>query len=215
VVFTTPPPLPRGRHELSRDQVTATQRERMLIAATELLAGVGYRGFGVREICSRAAVSRVNFYDCFADKDGCIFDAYDRFIAVFLERLAGADATGDGWAGYVRGFTTTYLETLQRDLVSARAFQVEMDALGAEARKRRRAAIVQLAELIRDLRERRFPGSVGPPLTAYIGAVYALRQITSDALDERDKPALLSYAAELTDWLTRMTETPSARERKR
>ncbi|MEV0900405.1 TetR/AcrR family transcriptional regulator [Actinoplanes sp. NPDC049802] len=206
VVFTTPPSLPRGRHDLSREQVTAAQRERMLIAATELLADTGHRGFGVREICSRAAVSRANFYSCFADKDACVSAAYDRFIAVCLERLSKVDSSGD-WADCVRGLVTAYLGTLHSDLASARAFQVEMDALGREARGRRRAAIVRLAEFVRDLRERRFPDTAGQvPLSAYLGAIYALRQIASDVLDERDEPELLSLVPELTGWLTRMTE---------
>ncbi len=38
VYFSLPEALPRGRHNLSREHVIAAQRERMLIAATELLA---------------------------------------------------------------------------------------------------------------------------------------------------------------------------------
>ncbi|GAA2715184.1 TetR/AcrR family transcriptional regulator [Actinoplanes palleronii] len=184
VVFTTPPSLPRGRHELTREQVSTAQREKMLIAATELLAGEGYRGFGVREICARAAVSRAAFYESFADKDACVYAAYDRFIEVFLARLAADAGTARDWAGVVGGFVTAYLGTLEWDRVAARAFQVEMDALGRPARQRRRQAVERLAGFIRDLREQQFPGD-GPaaPLSAFVGAIYALRQIASDALD--------------------------------
>lgn len=249
VVFTTPPSLPRGRHVLSRAEVTAAQRERMLIAATELLAGVGYRGFGVREICARAAVSRAAFYACFADKDACVYAAYDRFIAVFLRRLAtsaqppatsaqtpatsaqapatsgqapatgtgeqaalggercAGDAAGDGWAACVRGFVVSYLETLQRDLVAARAFQVEMDALGRPARERRRAALTELAGYVRTVRSQRFPGTGDAvPFSAYLGAVHALRQSASDALDATPAPDLPAMADELAPWLCRMVE---------
>ncbi|GIF15864.1 hypothetical protein Ate01nite_58960 [Actinoplanes teichomyceticus] len=210
VVFTTPASLPRGRHELSRAQVVAAQRERMLIAATELLAGRGYRGFGVREICARAAVSRAAFYDCFADKDACVYAAYDRFIEVFLERLADDAGTAGDWAGVVGGFVTAYLATLERDRVTARAFQVEMDALGRPARQRRRQAIERLAGFVHDMYERRFAGDApGAPLSAYIGAIYALRQIASDALDSGDSPDLRSLAPELTAWLSRMIVTDS------
>ncbi|BCJ40330.1 hypothetical protein GCM10010168_31890 [Actinoplanes ianthinogenes] len=197
VVFTTPPSLPRGRHELPREQVVAAQRERMLIAATELLAGAGYRGFGVREICARAAVSRAAFYECFADKDACVYAAYDRFIAVFLERLGA----GDG----VERFVRAYLATLDSDRVAARAFQVEMDALGRPARRRRRQAVERLAALVRD----RLPGGATVPLSACVGAIYALRQIASDALDSDDEPDLMALAPELTTWLTRMVEDPA------
>ena len=43
VFFTLPEALPRGRHKLTREQVTDAQRERLLAAVTELLAGRGYR----------------------------------------------------------------------------------------------------------------------------------------------------------------------------
>ncbi|GLY00164.1 MULTISPECIES: TetR/AcrR family transcriptional regulator [Actinoplanes] len=207
IVFTTPPTLPRGRHVLSRDQVTAAQRERILIAATELLAGAGHRGFGVREICSEAAVSRAAFYEFFADKDACVNEAYDRFIAVFLEHLAASGAAAVDWAGCIHDFVGSYLRTLQRDLVAARAFQVEMDGLGRPARERRRAAITQLATFIRDLREQRFPGTgAGVPLSAYIGAIYALRQIASDALDADPAPDLPALTGELSGWLCRLVD---------
>jgi AcrR family transcriptional regulator len=209
VVFTTPASLPRGRHELSRERVVAAQREKMLIAVTELLAGRGYRGFGVREICARAAVSRAAFYECFADKDACLYAAYDRFIEVFLDRLAGDARTGADWPAVVGGFVTAYLGTLDRDRVAARAFQVEMDALGRPARQRRRQAVERLAEFVRDLREHLFPGSAPEvPLSAYLGAIYALRQIASDALDSGGSPDLMSLAPELTTWLTTTISGP-------
>ncbi len=202
VVFTTPPALPRGRHELPRERILAAQREKILIAATELLAGEGYRGFGVREICARAAVSRAAFYECFTDKDACVYAAYDRFIEVFLERLSDSAGTGADRAAIVGGFVTAYLGTLDRDRVTARAFQVEMDALGRPARQRRRQAVERLARFVRDLHG----DTPGAPLSAYVGAIYALRQIASDALDSGDEPDLTALAPELTTWLTRMVE---------
>ncbi|MEV4278281.1 TetR/AcrR family transcriptional regulator [Actinoplanes xinjiangensis] len=211
IVFTVPAGLPRGRHALAREQIVDAQRERMLIAATELLAADGYRGFGVREICARAAVSRAVFYACFTDKDACVFAAYDRFIAVFLDRLAAAG--GDDWPGCVRDFVASYLSTLESDLVAARAFGVEMDALGRAARERRRTALTQLAVFVRDLRRRRFPGTGDRvPLSAYLGAIHALRQIAADALDTAPEPDLSALVPELSGWLCRMVEPPCAEE---
>ncbi|MFC4065447.1 TetR/AcrR family transcriptional regulator [Actinoplanes subglobosus] len=211
LVFTVPAGLPRGRHALDRDQIVDAQRERMLIAATELLAADGYRGFGVREICARAAVSRAVFYACFTDKDACVFAAYDRFIEVFLDRLAAVD--GDDWPACVRDFVASYLTTLESDPVTARAFQVEMDGLGRPARERRRAALTRLAGFVRDLRARRFPGTGDRvPFSAYLGAIHALRQIASDALDAAPEPDLSALVPELSGWLCRMVEPPAPEE---
>ena len=65
IFFTLPPALPRGRHKLPREQVTAAQRERLLAAMTELLAARGYLGFGPADIAGRAGVSLGTFYGCF------------------------------------------------------------------------------------------------------------------------------------------------------
>ena len=53
VLARCPEALPRGRHQLTREQVRDAQRERLLAAVTELLAARGYRGFGVGDIASR------------------------------------------------------------------------------------------------------------------------------------------------------------------
>jgi AcrR family transcriptional regulator len=78
VFFTLPEALPRGRHKLPRDQISAAQHERLLVAVTELLAARGYRGFGIEEIAKRAGVSLGAFYECFGGKDECVFAGYDR-----------------------------------------------------------------------------------------------------------------------------------------
>jgi AcrR family transcriptional regulator len=215
VFFHIPVVLPRGRHELTREQVLAAQRERLMIAIAELMADRGYKNVGVREIAARAGVSRGAFYDCFPDKEACVFAAYDRFIGVLLERLAGSVRPDQEWEAFVLGLVQAYLGTLQADLVVGRAFQVEMDALGPEARRRRRQALVGLAQFIRTERERIWSSRLAPiPMSAYIGAVYAVRQIASDALDEEPQPDLLALAPEVASWIGDMLSgTTSAESR--
>src|SRR6218665_2492848 len=87
VFFETPPPLPRGRHSVSREDIVAAQRERLLIAAAELIGADGYRSFGIRELCRAASVSQSVFYEHFADKDTCVFAVYQRFIDVIIRRM--------------------------------------------------------------------------------------------------------------------------------
>jgi AcrR family transcriptional regulator len=202
VFFSIPSTLPRGRHELARAQVLAVQRERLMIAMTELMAERGYEGIGIRDIAARAGVSSAAFYECFADKRTCVFAAYDRFIGVLLERLARAAAQRTTWDAWVLGMIHAYLDTLQQDLVVGRAFQVEMDAVGKEARERRRIALQGLADLIQAERERLWSADRDPlPQTAYIGVVYAVRQIACDALDRDPHPDLHALAPELSSWV--------------
>jgi hypothetical protein len=78
-------------------------------------------------------------------KEACAFAAYERFIQVLLERIAERTAPTTDWNSFIAGLVEGYLATLSQDLVVARAFQVEMDAIGPEARNRRRTALLLFA----------------------------------------------------------------------
>jgi AcrR family transcriptional regulator len=204
VFFTVPEALPRGRHSLARETIVKSQLERLLAAVTELLAGRGYRGFGVGDVATRAGVSLGTFYECFAGKDECVFAGYDRFTEVLLTRMAAADLADGDVNAVVGGFIGGYLETLQQDLVVARAYQVEIDALGPPARERRRQALTPFAAYIRErhTRERVTGPSPEPlPWVAYLGIVYAVRQLASDALDTTPEPDLVKLGEDLAEWL--------------
>jgi AcrR family transcriptional regulator len=202
VFFTLPESLPRGRHGLSREQVHDAQAERLLAASTELLAARGYRDFGIGEIASRAGVSLETFYKCFESKDACVFAGYDRFISVLLRKMTAVEVTPDDRLGYTTALLDAYLATLQEDLVVARAYQVEIDALGSAARARRRDSLTLFAEFIREEDARAAEdGRPTRPWSAYIGVVYAARQLVSDALDESMEPDLVALGAELRTWM--------------
>jgi AcrR family transcriptional regulator len=203
VFFTLPESLPRGRHRLSREQVHEAQTERLLAATTELLAARGYRGFGIGDIASRAGVSLQAFYKCFENKDACVFAGYDRFISVLLQKMVAVEVTPDDRPGYTAALLDAYLATLQEDLVVARAYQVEIDALGASARARRRDSLTLFANFIREEDARAADdGQPSQPRSAYIGVVYAARQLASDALDVSAKPDLAALGDDLRIWIT-------------
>ena len=72
-------PLPRGRHKLSRDEVLASQRGRLLRAMEELVGALGYESTTVPQVIKAAHVSTATFYRFFDDKVDC-------FIALCEER---------------------------------------------------------------------------------------------------------------------------------
>jgi AcrR family transcriptional regulator len=208
--FQAPVVLPRGRHTLTREQVLAAQRERLMAAMTELMAERGYRAVKVGEIAAQAGVSREAFYQCFTGKEACAFAAYDRFIDVLLARVIAAVGPADDLDTFMLGLIGGYVETLQQDLVVARAFQIEMDAVGQHARERRRQALVRFAEFIRARREELIADEP-LPMSAYLGVVYAARQLVSDTLDTQERPDLVSLAPELASWMTQLLR-PGSRE---
>jgi AcrR family transcriptional regulator len=208
VFFKLPEALPRGRHNLTREQISDAQRERLLAAVTELLAARGYRGFGIADIATRAGVSLGAFYDCFGGMDECVFAGYDRFIEVLLAKMAEVEVSDDDRPALVVRLLGAYLETLQQDLVVARAYQVEVDALGPPARERRREALTLFATYIRDRLAQTTEDGQPPaelPWTAYIGVVYAARQLASDELDTAAEPDLTALGADLEVWISDLT----------
>jgi AcrR family transcriptional regulator len=60
--------LPSGRHDLTREFVDFSQRERILDAVADIVAEKGYPGLTVTEIARRANVSHKTFYEHFAGK---------------------------------------------------------------------------------------------------------------------------------------------------
>ena len=86
----------------------------------------------------------------------------------------------------------------------ARAYQVEIDALGAPAPAPRRGALTLFATYIRDRLARATDDGQPPlelPWSAYIGVVYAARQLASDALDTAKEPDLAALKSDLQPWV--------------
>ena len=78
-------PLPRGRHGLSREQVEASQRLRLMRAMAEVMAEKGYARTSVADILRRARVSRETFYELFDSKEDCFMSAFEQAYAHILD----------------------------------------------------------------------------------------------------------------------------------
>ncbi|MEU7630063.1 TetR/AcrR family transcriptional regulator [Nocardia sp. NPDC049220] len=142
--------LPRGRHGLPREQVVASQRERILIATSRAMAENGYVGTSVAAILKYAGVSRETFYEQFRSKEDCFAAAYERAVQPLLDRIAEVTGGEDSSTGPTVGLDKLdqilceYLQHLVDDPASARLFLVEVFAVGSTAISRR----VRLQELI-------------------------------------------------------------------
>jgi AcrR family transcriptional regulator len=205
VCFDPPEPLPRGRHDLPRTHVLAAQAERLMIAVTELLAAHGYSGIGIREITARAAVSRGAFYECFSSKEACAFAAYRRFVETQMQRFTALLRPGDCSLEHsIEALLEAYLGLMEDDPVCARAFLVEFDALGREARDERRIALRRMADFIEaaenGVRTKHGQPQLHRPLVAYAGIVYACRATVVDMLDHEPEPTFRDVLPEMTAW---------------
>lgn len=145
--------IPRGPHGLSREQVAARQRRRLLDAVTAEVAERTYAGATVTRIAKAAGVSLSTFYEAFPGKEDAFLagadDVAERLTAAVAPAVldagspsAALDAVFAGIAGFWRDHPA-----------DAVAYLVEIRAAGLAAREQRavvnRRFSVVVQELIR------------------------------------------------------------------
>jgi AcrR family transcriptional regulator len=141
--------LPPGRHGLSRDAVSESQRERLLNGVVEAVGEHGYNATTIAQLVEAAQVSRRTFYEHFAGKEDCFLAAYE----VIAEHLQGAlrEAASEQttWPDRVRAMLATLLGIFAADPTLTRFLLVESLAAGGEVAARHRASLRCLAALLR------------------------------------------------------------------
>jgi AcrR family transcriptional regulator len=82
--------LPAGRHGLAPEIVRQHQRRRLIAAMTKQCAEEGYATTTVGDVATAAAVSRKAFYECFENKEACLFAAYEELRASLFDAIDSA-----------------------------------------------------------------------------------------------------------------------------
>ncbi len=208
-IFRLTEALPRGPHHLSREEVAASQRARLVAATVQLVGERGYADVTVREIARLASVSAKTFYEQFDGKLACFLAGYDEFTRVLYTRMAPADPRDDDLASTVRRILTAYLRTMDENPLAARAFLVEMNAAGAAARARRREINATFAYGLRERHRAIFaddPGFEPPSVDLYRGIVHAIRELACDALEANMEQPLADMVGELVPMVVRALE---------
>src|SRR6476469_2062562 len=82
--------LPRGPHALPQKVVIEHQRSRLLEAAAEVVAEIGYAELRVKDMTDAAGVSRRTFYQLYDDKLECILAAHESALSRLREVLQTA-----------------------------------------------------------------------------------------------------------------------------
>lgn len=125
--------LPRGWSALSREEVEASQRRRLLRAMAVLAGAKGVANVTISDLAREAGVSRKSFYELFSSKEECFAAAYRRNADALLEATERTFRSHDDPARALRAGVRTYLVSLARDPRYARAFLIETLNAGPEA----------------------------------------------------------------------------------
>jgi len=126
--------LPRGRHDLTRDQVEQSQRLRLAVAMAEACVGRGYADTPVAAVLELAGVSRQTFYALHANKLECFLEALDLVGEVLTARM-GAALLASERPPLDRAIDAfdRYLEAIADHPAFARLYVVEVHAAGPDA----------------------------------------------------------------------------------
>jgi AcrR family transcriptional regulator len=129
---------------------TETRRQPILEAMVRVVGRKGYKATSVADVIEEAGTSRTTFYKYFEDKHECFLAAYDMAIdRVVGEVIAGCDGQED-WLDRVRTGLGTIVEMFALDPELARTAIVEVEAAGAEARRRHWNAVNRFTEFLED-----------------------------------------------------------------
>lgn len=138
--------LPRGRHPLSREEVEADQRLRILVAVADTMSAQGYVNTPVADIISSAGVSRATYYSMFSDKLDAFLAAFDFVGEMLVSSMTEATGGGGTPLERVERAMDTYLGTIAAEPRYARLFLIEVYAAGPEAIRRRHAVQARLVD---------------------------------------------------------------------
>jgi AcrR family transcriptional regulator len=145
--------LPRGRHRLSREEVFASQRGRLLAAMARAVAAKGFARTVVADVLAGAGVSRETFYEQFRDKEDCFLAAYEAAVETLLASVTEATAGAED-ADPIERFDraiAAYLELMAQDEALARVFLIDVYAAGAPALERRLDVFERFVDLVAEI----------------------------------------------------------------
>ncbi len=169
-------PRRRPRTTKARGRVTEIQRSRMLAAALETVAELGYARMTVAEVIGRAKVSRKTFYDVFVDREDCFLQALLQAIDHVAQHVRAAYEAEASWRCGIRAALTELLCALDEDPVFARLCLVEALGAGPRVLARRAELLDELAAVIDRGRFVRSATREPPDVVAegVVGAVFAV-----------------------------------------
>ncbi|CRK57115.1 Transcriptional regulator, TetR family [Alloactinosynnema sp. L-07] len=141
--------LPRGRHNLTRDQVESAQRGRLLYGMAMVVAEKGYAATSVADVLKRVHISRDTFYQHFSDKEDCFLAALDGCAALLtnIVEVPLAEPDLDPLDQFDRAMAL-YLNTIVAQSALAKMYFLESFAAGERARRIRFAVQAQMGRRI-------------------------------------------------------------------
>jgi AcrR family transcriptional regulator len=139
----------RPRSGLSRAEVVADQRRRILDGLALALAYHGYEDTKITDIVELAGISRPTFYEHFESKESCFAAAYDDGVQRLADAVEPAVQGETEWAGRLSAGLSAALDFLAANPPLAHLLLVESLAAARPARLEHERTLARLAGALR------------------------------------------------------------------
>lgn len=200
---TTAPKLARGRHPLTQQAVSESQRMRLLQAVASVVAQKGYAAATVADVIALAGVSRRTFYEFFPNIEDCYLAAYEHGMRQLFASIQAAVARlpKDDWRQRTRRALEAYLGELATLPDAAWAYTIEVLGAGRRALLARTWVIAQWVAQWRALHALRMaaePGTRALTDAELLALVGGIEELVRDCLQHRGAqhlPELLGPAS--------------------
>jgi AcrR family transcriptional regulator len=200
-------PLPRGPHALTREQVSASQRGRLLVAMAELVGHDGYAATTVADVLAHAGVSRKAFYQHFANKQECFLAAYDAIAAEGRREVRRAYEAAEDPAEAARLAIAKLFERAIQNPGGVRVALIDAGVVGQAGIQRRERLLSEYEGVLLDMLglpavQDTVPN---PVLRGIIGGLTGVlySHLRSDRLQE-----LIGLVPDLVAWATSYSPAP-------
>jgi AcrR family transcriptional regulator len=193
-------PLPGGHHRLSREQISESQRERLLAAIAREVAARGYRATTITEVVKLASVSTRDFYGHFKSKEECFLAAFEAVRDYLEEQISAAVAGQPDWPHQAIAALRAALEFFAAQPDLARLCLTEPVSATPTIAIRFREAVLSCAPLLALGRAEMEDDSSIPANTedSLLGGIVSLTTRSILAGDTGELPALLPDLVEFT-----------------
>lgn len=134
---------------LTREEVIADQRQRMIAVMIDNVGRRGYTATGVRELCALAGVSKHAPYDLFGGKEGWFLAAYDVIVRLAVRRVKAAYLAEPEWQQQLDSGVRVFVNYVAEQPAAARLALIEALGAGDTALRRMDSASRSFERMIR------------------------------------------------------------------
>lgn len=146
-----------------------SQRQRMLLKATEVIASNGYASASMSDLARACGTSKAGLYHYFPSKDVILFESLDRYTRKLADCLSAVTLRGlpprDEVTAMVRALLIEYRESRAHHIALLNDVKFLSDQQRNQIVRQERAVVDQVAQSLARVNPQRFAGARRTPTT--------------------------------------------------